>query len=117
MIWQELPRPHLSWDDDLPTTCPSCGAAPETFKHAIIHCPPKGPLRSHHLHGVSDIGPKAPVWFSASLLGRLARFIKATATAFPPGMFFHPSSSSVDSVSSLLSNIVSFGYFMYSQES
>jgi len=80
-------RAHPSWSDDAPTTCPSCEEAPETFEHAILRCLAKGPASSRHLQGVSDIGPDAPVWSSASLLGSLSRFISLTATAFPPGMF------------------------------
>jgi len=111
-------RAHPSRDSDIPTTCPSCRNAPEAFEHAILYCPAKEPARTRHLQGVLDIGPEATVWFSAALLGAIARFIKATATAFPPGMFSRPSSAvSVCSVSSRSSNIVSFGYFMSSQES
>jgi len=109
-------RAHPSWSDDAPPTCPSCEEAPETFEHAILRCPAKGPARARHLQGVSDIGPDAPVWSSAPLLGSLSRFISSTATAFPPGMFSRPTSSS-SSVSSQSSNVVSFGYFMSSQES
>jgi len=109
-------RAHPSWDNDAPTTCPSCENAPETFEHAILHCSAKEPARTRHIEGVLDIGPDAPVWSSAALLGALSRFIKATATAFPPGMFPRPSSAA-SSVSSSSSNVVSFGYFMSSQES
>jgi len=109
-------RAHPSWDSDAPTTCLSCQSAPETFKHAILLCPAKEPSRTCHLQGVLDIGPDAPVWSSAALLGALARFIKSTATAFPPGMFSRPTSA-VSYVSSRSSNVVSFGYFMSSQES
>jgi len=109
-------RAHPSWDDDGPTTCPSCSEAPETFAHAILHCPAKEPARTRHLQGVTELGPDAPVWSSAALLGALTRFVRSTATAFPPGMFSRPSSST-GSVSSRSSNVVSFGYFMSSQES
>jgi len=108
-------RAHPSWDNDIPTTCPRCQSAPETFEHAILHCSAKEPARTRHLQGVLDIGPDAPVWSSAALLGALARFIRSTATAFPPGMFSRPSSS-IGSASSRSSNVVSFGYFMSSQE-
>ena len=109
-------RAHPSWDNDAPTTCPSCLSAPETFEHAILHCSAKEPARTRHLQGVLDIGPDAPVWSSAALLGALTRFIKSTATAFPPGRFSRPSSSSAGSISSRSSHVVSFGYFMSSQE-
>jgi len=109
-------RAHPSWDSDAPTTCPRCQDAPETFKHAILHCSAKEPARTRHLQGVLHVGPDGPVWSSAGLLGVLSRFIKATATAFPPGMFSCPSSSA-SSISSRSSNVVSFGYFMSSQES
>ena len=107
-------RAHPSWDDDGPSTCPSC--APETFEHAILHCPAKEHARTCHLQAVTELGPAAPVWSSASLLGALARFIRSTATAYPPGMFSRPSSPT-GSVSSRSSNVVSFGYFISSQES
>jgi len=109
-------RAHPSWSDDAPTTCPSCDQAPETFEHAILRCPAKGPARARHLQGVSDVGPDAPVWSSVPLLGALSRFISSTATAFPPGMFSRPTSSA-GSISSQSSNVVSFGYFMSSQVS
>ena len=109
-------RAHPSGDNDAPVTCPSCLSAPETFEHAILYCQAKEPARTRHLQGVLDIGPDAPVWSSASLLGGLARFIRSAATAFPLGMFSQPSSSTA-SISSRSSNVVSFGYFMSSQES
>jgi len=105
---------HPSWDSDAPTTCPSCQSAPETFEHAILHCPAKEPSSTRHLQVMLDVCPDAPVWSSGALLGALARFIKSTATAFPPGMFSRPTSA-VSSVSSRSSNVVSFGYFMSSQ--
>ena len=109
-------RAHPSWDDTAPTTCPSCKEAPETFEHAILHCSAKRPARTCHLQGVTELGPDAPFWSSAALLGALTRFIRSTATAFPPGMFSRPSSSA-GSLSSRSSNVVSFGYFLSSQES
>ena len=109
-------RAHPSWDDDGTFTCPRCGAAPETFEHAILHCSAKRPARTRHLQGVSEVSPDAPVWASAVLLGTLTRFITSTATAFPPGMFSRPSSSA-GSISSRSSNLVSFDYFLWSQES
>jgi len=84
-----------------------------TFEHAILRCPAKEPARTRHLQGVLAIGPDAPMWSSAA---PLARFIRSTATAFPPGMFSRPSSSA-SSISSRSPNVVSFGYFMSSQES
>ena len=108
-------RAHPSRSDDAPTTCPNCDEAPETSEHAILRCSAKGPARARHLQGVSDIGPDAPVWSSAPLLGALSRFISSTATAFPPGMFSR-TTSSAGSISSLSSNLVSFAYFKSSQE-
>ena len=76
---------HLSWfnasDSQL---CPLCGDEPESFSHAILHCPAKAAARAHHLQGVSSVDPDAPIWSSASLLLILAAYIKATGTAFPP---------------------------------
>jgi len=109
-------RAHPSCDDHAPSTCPSCGEAPESFVHAILHCSAKKPARTRHLRGVSGIGPDAPIWSSVALLGALTCFIRSTATAFPPGMFSRPTSSA-GSISSRSSNVVSFGFFMSSQES
>ena len=109
-------RAHPSWDDQAPTTCPSCGEVPEDCDHAILHCSAKAPTRIRHLQGVTELGPNATVWSSAALLGALTRYIRSTATAFPPGMFSRPTSSA-GSISSRSSNVVSVGYFMWSQES
>jgi len=109
-------RAHPSWDSVAPTTCPRCQSAPESFEHAILHCSAKEQARTRHLQGVLELGPDAPVWSSAALLGALARFVKSTATAFPPGMFSRPTSSA-SSLSSRSSNVVCIGYFMSSQES
>ena len=74
---------HPSWDEAAPTPCSSCNKAPETFEHAILHCPAMRPARTQHLQGVTDIGPDAPVWSSATHMGALTRFVRSTATAFP----------------------------------
>jgi len=108
-------RAHPSWDSVAPTTCPSCLSAPETFEHAILRCSAKEPARIRHLQEVQDISPDVPVCSSGALLAALARFIKSTATAFPPAMFSRPTSAA-SSISSRSSNVVSFGYFMSSQE-
>jgi len=76
-------RNHPSWDCDVPTTCPRCHSARETFEHAIVHCSAKEPARTRHLQGVLDVGRDAPFRSSAALLGALARFVKSTATAIP----------------------------------
>jgi len=108
-------RADPAWDDGRPTTCPRCNESPETLQHGVLACPVREPARTHHLQGVSDLGPDAPVWSSASLLAALARFMRSTLTAFPPAMFSHPTSA-VSSVSSRSSAVVSFGYIMSSQE-
>ena len=59
---------HPSWDDAVPTTCPSCKEAPETCEHAILHCSAPRPARTRHLQGVSDIGPDVRIWSWAALL-------------------------------------------------
>ena len=62
-------RAHPSWDNDSPPPCPRCKEAPETFAHAILHCPAKQRARTRHLLGVLDMGPNAPVWSSAPSWG------------------------------------------------
>ena len=107
---------HPSWDDDGPTTCPECNESPKTFEYAILSCPAREPARNRHNQAVSDLGPDTPVGSSAACLGALSRFIRSTRTAFPLGMFSRRTSAAT-STSSQSSNVVSFGYFMSSQES
>jgi len=109
-------RAHPAWDNECPTTCPRCNEAPETLEHAVHSCAAREPARSRHLQGVSDLGPDTSVWSSSSLLTALALFMWSTLTAFPPGMFSRPSLAT-SSASTRSLNVVSFGYFMSSQES
>ena len=115
-IWKSYLCAHPSCDSDAPTTCPSCPSAPETFQHAILHSSAKAPSRTRYLQGVLDIGPGAPVWSLAALLGALARYIKSTATAFPLVMFSRRTSVA-SSISSRSSIVVSLRYFMSLRES
>jgi len=79
---------HPRWrSPDADTSCPCCGLEPETFEHAILSCPSRQHSRSRLLHGVTDIGPEAPLWSSLLLLKGLATFIGVTSTGFPPSMF------------------------------
>jgi len=71
---------------DADTSCPRCGLEPETFEHAVLSCPSRQHRRSHLLHGVTDVGHKAPLWSSLPLLKRLATFIGVTSTGFTPTM-------------------------------
>ena len=90
---------HPTWRSlDADTSCPRCGLEPETFEHAMLFWPSRQHSRSRLLHGVTDIGPEAPLWTSLPLLKRLATFIGFTSTGFPPTMFTPttpPSSSPV----------------------
>lgn len=106
---------HLPSDNDNPTTWPRCNEAPETFEHAILSCPSREPAFNCHLQAVTELGPDTPVWSSAALLGTLSCFISSSRTAFPPRMFSRPNSAA-SSASSHSSNVVSFSYFMPSQE-
>jgi len=79
---------HPTWrSPDADASCPRCGLEPETFEHAILSCPSRQHSRSRLLHGVTDVGPDAPLWSSLPLLKRLATFICVTSTRFPPTMF------------------------------
>ena len=89
---------------------------PFLLMHAVLSCPGREPARARHPQGVSDLRPGAPVLSSASLLATLARFMRSTLTAFPSGMFSR-TTLAVGSASSHFSTVVSFGYFMSSQES
>ena len=75
------------WSPDADTSCPRSGLEPETFEHAILSCPSRQHSRSRVLHGVTDVGPEAPLWSSLPLLKRLATFIGVTSTGFPHTMF------------------------------
>jgi len=79
---------HTTWrPPDADSSSPRCGLEPETFEHAILSCPSSQHSRSRLLNGVTDVGPKAPLWSSLPLLKRLATFIGVTSTGFPPTIF------------------------------
>ena len=74
------------WSRDSSTLCPFCEEDDESFQHAILLCPAKAQPRLTHLSGVDDIGPDGPLWLSVPLLRRLAAYLYATHTGFPPTM-------------------------------
>jgi len=79
---------HPTWRSPYAdTSCPGCGLEPETVEHAVLSCPSRQHSRSRLLHGVTDVGPEAPLWSSLPLLKRLATFMGVTSTGFPPTMF------------------------------
>jgi len=54
---------HPTWrSPDADTSCPRRGLEPETFEHGILSCPSRQLSRSRLLHGVTDVGPAAPLW-------------------------------------------------------
>ena len=107
---------HPTWrSTDADTSFPRCGLEPETFEHAILSCPSRQHSRSCLLHGVTGVGPEAPLWTSLPLLKRLATFIGVTSTGFPP-MMFPPTSppwSPVLSFSPQCAPPRSFGFFCW----
>jgi len=79
---------HPTWrSPDAETSCPSCGLEPESFEHAILSRPSRQNSRSRLLHGITDVGPEAPIWTSLPLLKRVATFIGVTSTGFPSTIF------------------------------
>jgi len=79
---------HPTWrSPEADTSCPRCGLEPETFAHALRSSPSRQLGRSRLLHGVTNVGPEAPLWSSLPLLKRLATFIGVTSTGFPLTMF------------------------------
>ena len=115
-IWEELPPRPPFWGQRRLHHLPQ---APECPRDIRARHPPllgQGACQDPPPSGAPRHRPDSPVWSSASLLGTLAGFIMSTATAFPPGMF-SPPSSSTSSISSRSFNVVSFGYLLSSQES
>lgn len=83
---------HPSWWSELPDdTFPRCGSAPESFEHAILHCPDKNRERNLLLVAVASVNRDSPLWSQTPLLQALGQFISATRTGFPPNM--HPYTS------------------------
>ena len=80
---------HPSWWNEHPDhTCPHCASAPESFPHAILHCPRKNRERALLLGEVTSLDDNSPLWSDARLIHALGQFITATHTGFPPEM--HP---------------------------
>ena len=91
---------HPSWWSERPNdTCPRCGSGPESFTHAILHCPTKNRERSLLLGDLISLDEGSPLWSSPPLVHALGQFITATHTGFPPDMYplnprpFTPASS------------------------
>ena len=66
---------------------PRCGSAPESFAHAILHCPNRARERSLLLGEVTSLDGSSPLWTSRPLIQALGRYIMATHTGFPPDMY------------------------------
>ena len=87
--WSELPN----------DTCPRSGSGPESFTHAIFHCPKKNRESSLLLGGVTSLDEGSPLWSTGPLTQALGQFITATHTGFPremrpPSPGFPPSPAS-----------------------
>ena len=79
---------HPSWWSQLPNdTCPRCASAPESFAHAILHCPNKAHERALLLGEVTSLDEGSPLWTTRPLIQALGQFITATHTGFPPDMY------------------------------
>jgi len=79
---------HTTWrSPEGDTSCPCCGLEPEMFEHAILTCPSRQGARTRLLHRVVSVSHQAPLWWSLSLLKRLATSISVTSTSSPPTMF------------------------------
>ena len=79
---------HPRWfNRDLPSLCPRCWAAPETFEHAVLHCKSRSRQEELHLPRLDSLDADSPVWSSNHLVASLAKFILTTSTCFPPDMF------------------------------
>ena len=80
---------HRAWWSELRNhTCPHWDSAPETFTHAVLHCPRKNSESSLLLGEVTSLDEGSPLWSSDHLIKALGQFITATHTGFPPEM--HP---------------------------
>ena len=79
---------HPTWrSPDADTSCPRSRLEPENFEQAILSCLSRQHSRSRLLHGVTDLGPEAPLLTSLPLLKRLTNFIGVISTGFSPTMF------------------------------
>ena len=76
-----------AWQDEpVEATCPRCSSEEESFAYAVFSCPPRAWAKTRFLPGVTTLDQESPIWSSPSLVVALAKFIKATATAFPDNM-------------------------------
>ena len=77
---------HHSWiNKDTSSLCPRCRSAPETFRHAILHC------RAHHtqrdclLQAVPSVDKLSPLWSSSELIMALATSARISLCAWCAG--------------------------------
>ena len=74
------------WSEDPDTSCPRCCSEPETFEHAILHCPARSRQRSRYLEPTLSLHAGSPLWDDRENLHTLGQYISATRTGFPPEM-------------------------------
>ena len=56
---------HPSWfNRDLPSICSRCPAAPETFKHAVLHCKSRSRQKELYLSRLDSLDADSPIWSS-----------------------------------------------------
>ena len=63
---------HPSWfNHDLPSLCPWCRTAPETFEHAVLHCKSCSRQKELYLPGLDSLDADSPIWTSDHLMAAL----------------------------------------------
>ena len=92
------------WSEDPDTSCPRCRFEPETFEHAILHCPAKARQRTRYLEPTLSLDADSPLWDNKEHLLALSHYLSATKTGFPPEMAPSPMPSQPSSPLSLPSS-------------
>ena len=72
---------HPNWHRPEPGLCPRCEEEIETTEHAILRCP----ARQYARGSFPETLDLKSAWYDATETEILAKFVRRTLTAYPPG--------------------------------
>ena len=72
---------HPNWHRPDPGLCPRCEEEIETTEHALLRCP----ARQYARESFPETLDLKSAWYDATATETLAKFVRRTLTAYPPG--------------------------------
>ena len=72
---------HPNWHRPDPGLCPRCEEEVETTEHALLRCP----ARQYARGSFPETLDLWSAWYDSTATEMLAKFVRCTLTAYPPG--------------------------------